>query len=222
MSSRDERKGELYIVSAPSGAGKTTLIQTMMEGGDCRLENVSFSVSHTTRPPRQGEVQGRDYHFVSRETFDRMVGEGCFLEWAEVHDHRYGTSSAEVLPRLESGIDVVLDIDVQGAERILTLASDEIAMERRHGIFVMPPGYEELKQRLEQRNLDEPDEIRRRLRVAHKEVQCYQQYEYVIINRNVSCASRVLASIILEKRHRQRRMHDCIAVVLEDFSRVRD
>lgn len=218
--SGSSRLGELFIVSAPSGAGKTTLIQGMMADGDPKLDNVDFSVSHTTRPPRAGEVDGRDYHFVSTEAFQEMIDEGLFLEWAKVHDHYYGTSSQEVLPRLAAGLDVVLDIDVQGAERILSLDSDEIPADRRHGIFVMPPGFEELRRRLERRNLDEPDEIQRRLRVALGEVQRYQQYEYVIINRSASRASKVLASIILEKRHRQERMRDHIACVLEDFSRI--
>ena len=218
--SGNQRQGELFIVSAPSGAGKTTLIQGMMADGDTELDNVYFSVSHTTRPPRAGEVDERDYRFVSTERFQGMIDDGLFLEWARVHDHYYGTSLKEVLPRLAAGMDVVLDIDVQGAERILALDSDEIPADCRHGIFVMPPGFEELRRRLERRNLDEPDEIQRRLWVALGEVQRYQQYEYVIINRSASRASKVLASIILEKRHRQERMRDHIACVLEDFSRI--
>ena len=218
MSSR--RRGELFIVSAPSGAGKTTLIQAMLNGGGVDLETIAFSVSHTTREPRPGEVQDRDYHFVTADAFEQMVEEGRFLEWARVHDHHYGTSYDEVLSRLEEGVDVILDIDVQGAERILNLDSDEIPAAERHGIFVMPPSYDELRRRLERRGLNESDEIRRRMRVALEEVQRYQQYEYVIINDSVTSASRVLASIILAKRHRRRRMRDSLAGVLADFSRA--
>ncbi len=215
-----DARGELFIVSAPSGAGKTTLIKQMMEAESVDHETIKFSVSHTTRKPRLGEVQDHDYHFVDAETFQEMVKEGRFLEWAQVHDHHYGTSYDEVLSRLSRGVDVVLDIDVQGAEILLNLESDEIPKERRHGIFVMPPSYDELRRRLELRGLNESDDIDRRMRVALREVQCCQQYEYVIVNDSVSSASRVLASIILAKRHRRQRMRDSLAEVLADFSRA--
>lgn len=222
MSSRDSPPGELFIVSAPSGAGKTTLIRAMMNDSQAGVADLAFSVSHTTRPPRGSEVAGQDYHFVDVDVFERMIEEERFLEWAKVHSHYYGTSLDEVLPRLARGIDVVLDIDVQGAEKIRQLAGAKIPRQHRHSILVLPPGYEELRQRLVKRNLDEPEEIRRRLLVALEEVQRYQQYEYVIINDDVGRASRVLAAIILEKRHRQERMHDRIAAVLKDFGAFRD
>ena len=216
----NDSRGELFIVSAPSGAGKTTLIQTMMKAGSVDLETIAFSVSHTTRRPRPGEVQDRDYHFTTPAAFQEMVEEGRFLEWAPVHDHHYGTSADEVVPRLARGVDVVLDIDVQGAEILLNLESDEIPEERRHGIFVMPPSYDELRRRLEERGQNESDEIQRRMRVALREVQRFEQYEYVIINDCVDSASRVLASIILSKRHRRRRMRDRLTGVLEDFAQA--
>ena len=111
--------GELFILSAPSGAGKTTLIQSLVAGGFADLGGLAFSVSHSTRKPRQGEIDGRDYHFVDRAAFEAMIEADAFLEWAKVHDNYYGTSRDEVFPRLERGIDVLLDIDVQGAEQVM-------------------------------------------------------------------------------------------------------
>ena len=133
MSSR----GELFILSGPSGSGKTSLIRGLLESGG--LDRIAFSVSHTTRAPRTGERDGGDYHFVSSETFDRMVTGDRFLEWARVHDHQYGTSLDEVMPRLAAGIDVLLDIDVQGAQQVLSNRKSGLEPAEVHGIFVLPP-----------------------------------------------------------------------------------
>jgi len=222
MSSEDGPRGHLFIVSAPSGAGKTTLIRAMMESERPKVEGLVFSVSHTTRAPRSGESDGREYHFVSDGAFAEMVEGGRFLEWARVHGHCYGTSLDEVLPHLEAGRDVVVDIDVQGAHQILESASSEIPRRRVHGIFIMPPGFDELRRRLEARNLDAPEVIRRRLREAGSEVERCQEYDYVIVNRDVERASCVLASIILDKQHRRERMRERIASVLDDFRRGHD
>lgn len=208
-------RGELFILSGPSGSGKTSLIRRLLGSGE--LDRLAFSVSHTTRAPRAGEVDGHDYHFVSRGVFDEMVAAGRFLEWARVHDHQYGTSLDEVLPRLAAGVDVLLDIDVQGARLVLDDRKSGLAPGDVHGIFVLPPTYDELKKRLLARNLDREEVIGRRLTVALQEIQSFANYEYVIINRDIGTASRVLASIILEKRHRQNRMRDQVAVVLEGF-----
>ncbi len=149
-------------------------------------------MSHTTRAPRAGEVDGGDYHFVSRDAFDQMVEAGRFLEWARVHDHQYGTSLDEVMPRLADGIDVLLDIDVQGARLVLDNRKSGLAPGDVHGIFVLPPTYGELKKRLLARNLDREEVIDRRLTVALQEIQSFANYEYVIINhdhqRGESCA----------------------------------
>jgi guanylate kinase len=212
-------RGELFILSGPSGSGKTSLIRRLLESGE--LDRLAFSVSHTTRAPRSGEIDGGDYHFVSADTFERMSAEGRFLESARVHDHRYGTSVDEVLPRLANGIDVLLDIDVQGAAQLLDERRSGLERREVHGIFVLPPTYDELRRRLLQRNLDAEQAIGRRLTVALQEIESFVNYEYVIINRDVDTARRVLASIILEKRHRQDRMRDQVAVVLEGFQRVR-
>jgi len=212
-------RGELFILSGPSGSGKTSLIRRLLASRE--LERVVFSVSHTTRTPRAGEVAGGDYHFVTHQAFEAMVEAGRFLEWARVHDQLYGTSVDEVVPRLEEGTDVLLDIDVQGAAQLLENRSAGLAREGVHGIFVLPPTYEELQRRLFRRNLDEQEVIGRRLTVALQEIQAFVKYEYVIINRDIDTASRVLASIILEKRHRQHRMRDQVAAVLEGFHPTR-
>jgi guanylate kinase len=203
--------GELFILSAPSGAGKTTLIQTLVAGGFADLGGLAFSVSHTTRKPRQGEADGRDYHFVDRAAFEAMVEADAFLERAKVHDNFYGTSRGEVFPRLEKGIDVLLDIDVQGAEQVMARCP------QAHGIFVLPPSYEDLERRLRRRALDDDQTIARRLAVSLEEIKRYERYHYVIINDDARRASEVLAAIILEKRHRRERMQPRVQEILRDF-----
>ena len=203
--------GELFILSAPSGAGKTTLIRHLLGGGLAGAGDLAFSVSHTTRRPREGEVEGRDYHFVDLAAFQRLAADGAFLEWAEVHGHCYGTSRDEVFPRLEQGADVVLDIDVQGAEQVLE------RYPQAHGIFILPPSYEDLERRLAKRGLDDPEAIRRRLQISLWEIERYDRYRYVIINDDARRASEALAAIILEKRHRQERMRGRIQQVLTSF-----
>jgi len=206
------RRGELFILSAPSGTGKTTLIHSMLAGGVGELgDEVAFSVSHTTRRPREGEVDGRDYHFVDRSTFQQMLTRDEFLEWAEVHRYYYGTAKREVFPRLERGVDVLMDIDVQGAERVLAKYPEA------HGIFIMPPSYEDLQQRLHRRGLDDEEEIARRLAVSLWEIRRYHQYRYVIINDDAQRASEILAAIILEKRHRLEPMEARVREILGDF-----
>ena len=203
--------GELFILSAPSGAGKTTLIQNLMAGGLNGFGGLAFSVSYTTREPRDGEKDGRDYHFVDHATFQSMIAAGAFLEWAQVHDNYYGTSRDEVFPRLEEGVDVVLDIDVQGAEKVLA------GHPEAHGIFVMPPSYEDLEARLRHRGKDDDETIARRLAVSFREMKRYDRYHYVIINDDARRASEVLVAIILAKRHRRERMQTRVQEILRDF-----
>jgi len=203
--------GELFILSAPSGAGKTTLIQNLTTGRFSDIGGLAFSVSHTTRQPRQGEADGRDYHFVDHATFLGMIEGDAFLEWAKVHDNYYGTSRDEVFPRLEQGTDVLLDIDVQGAEQVVARCPDA------HSVFVLPPGYEALEQRLRARALDDDSTIAKRLGVSLGEVRRYESYRYVIINDDARRASEALAAIILEKRARRERMQSRIQEILRDF-----
>jgi len=186
----------------------------MLQGGLGELgEGVAFSVSHTTRAAREGEQDGRDYHFVAAATFRDMLTRDEFLEWAEVHNHYYGTSKREVFPRLEEGVDVLMDIDVQGAERVLAKHPDA------HGIFIMPPSYEDLQERLLRRGLDDEGEIARRLAVSLWEIRRYHHYQYVIVNDDAERASEMLAAIILEKRYRLGPMRERAVEILADFER---
>lgn len=204
-------RGELFILSAPSGTGKTTLIRSLLDGGSRPVGNLCFSVSHTTRPPRREEIDGEHYHFVSRERFERMIDDGAFLEWAEVHGNLYGTARDEVLPRLEAGLDVLLDIDVQGAERMLAQHAGSVS------VFVLPPSYAVLRERLHGRGLDDEEEIDRRLAASLSEIKRYERYGYVIINRDAEQASRMLASIVLARRQRVERQREGVESIVRSF-----
>jgi guanylate kinase len=206
-------RGELFLLSAPSGAGKTTLIRNVMEALAARGEPaLEFSVSHTTRRPRTGEIDGRDYHFVSVEEFQRMIAEDLFLEWAEVHGNYYGTSSTAVEPWLGRGIDVLVDLDVQGAERLMHRFPEA------HSVFVLPPSYADLVERLHGRRLDGAAEIAGRLAVSLWEIKRYDRYQYVIINDNAERASHALEAIVVEKRQRRQRVQRRIDAILDDFT----
>ena len=205
-------RGELFVLSAPSGTGKTTLIRKMQSEYLSRFGNLQFAVSHTNRPARRGEKDGEDYYFVDDETFKRMIDEGRFLEWAEVHRQLKGTSAEAVLPYLEAGQDVLLDVDVQGALRLME------SHPQAHTIFILPPGPADLERRLRGRGLDDSAQIERRLSVSRSEIECYERYQYVIINEDLDCASQALAAIILDKRHRLERMNERIREVLSDFA----
>jgi guanylate kinase len=182
-----------------------------MRGEAGNVPDLVFSVSHTTRAPRRGEVDGQDYHFVDRDTFQRMIDGGRFYEFAEYNDNYYGTSCDEVLPRLERGVDVILDIDVQGAERVLQRHPEAI------GIFVMPPSFEVLRDRLVGRDLDGPEAVRHRLAVSLREIERYRLYHFVIINDDAARASQALAAILLARRHRRERMEERAGAILESF-----
>lgn len=184
------RPGVVFIVSAPSGAGKTTLTREVLG----IYPEMSLSVSCTTRSPREGETPGRDYHFVPESTFKRMLRAGDFAEWAEVHGSLYGTPRRVLERQLRGGQDVLLDIDVQGARQI-----------RQHfvgavSIFVLPPSLDELRRRLAGRGTDARKTIQQRWRNARHEIQEIQGYDYFIVNRNVNDAVKQLAAIIAAER----------------------
>ncbi len=187
--------GELFVVSAPSGAGKSTLCRLVCQN----VRGVVYSVSHTTRPARVGEVHGLDYFFLDDQSFQEMVDRGEFLEWAWVHKHRYGTARAWLTERLEEGLDVILDVDVQGAEQIR--ASDLPA----HFIFVLPPSEEVLRRRLRARGTETSEEIERRLSWARGELRQWERFEFIILNDELADAARDLESVIMAQRCRVER-----------------
>ena len=196
MSSKDaivkRRQGILFVVSAPSGAGKTSLCQELVS----QLPDMRYSVSCTTRKPRPVEIADRHYHFVDEAAFRDMIKEGAFLEWAEVYGHLYGTPRAPIKEWISQGIDVLLDIDTQGALQIRRLEPDAVS------IYILPPSLEVLRRRLEDRKGDAPDEIARRLKKARDEVKHYRDYIYVIINDDFKFAVRQLEAIVLAERSR--------------------
>lgn len=209
-SNRIDPLGSLFIVSAPSGTGKNTLIkQVLEEFGDSG--DLEYSVSYTTREPREGELDGVNYHFVDERLFKEMIDGGAFLEWAEYNGNYYGTAAAEVDPRREAGIDVILEIEVRGTEKLLERCPDG------HAILLLPPTYTALRNRIVKRGLDKPEAIAQRLAVAKWEIECYGLYHYVIINDDLKRASQALAAIILEKRHSVARQERRIQRVLEGF-----
>lgn len=188
-------KGSLFIVSAPSGAGKTSLVRALME----RMQGLAFSISHTTRPMRPGEEDGRDYHFVTVETFEAMVGAGEFLEHARVFDNYYGTSLAAVQAQLARGEDVFLDIDWQGARQVRE------QLPEAYGVFILPPSRAALESRLQGRGQDGPEVIARRMRDAVSEAAHYDEYDYLIMNDDFDTALDELGAIVTSARLRRPR-----------------
>jgi len=198
MSSNFHPDGTLFIVSGPSGAGKTTLINRVRKQVEPLGISLYFSVSHTTRAPRAGEEHGKNYYYVSESAFTAMVHRGEFLEHAHVHAHEYGTSKLEVLGRLQKGQDVILDIDYQGAKQI---ANDPELEPRSLNIFIFPPSLEILEQRLRQRGLNSEEEIELRLHKAIDEIDEGKGfYAYIIINDNLDVATECLKSAIVAKK----------------------
>lgn len=187
-----QRKGILFIVSAPSGAGKTTLCREVLD----IFPGLRHSVSFTTRAPRNGEVHGRDYFFVSKEEFERMVQNGEFAEWAEVHGNFYGTALSTLAESREKGIDLILDIDCQGASQ---LKERQVA---GVNIFILPPTYAELRRRLEERDSDKPEVIETRMNNAVAEIGQARNYDYIIVNDRFPKAVEELRSIIIAEHQR--------------------
>jgi guanylate kinase len=190
------RRGLLFIVSAPSGAGKTTLVERLVE----QTPFLRMSRSYTSRAARSGETDGVDYNFVSRERFEAMIGAGEFLEWASLYGHLYGTCAADTERMLAGGQDVVLVIDVQGARKVRATGL------RTSTVFVMPPSFAILERRLRGRSRDAEPEIQRRLQVARDEVAAYAEYDFVVVNDEVTAAVDRLRSIVIAERARLQRM----------------
>lgn len=213
MSSNFHSDGTLFIVSGPSGAGKTTLIQRVRQHLSALGIELYFSVSHTTRRPRTGETPGVSYHYVEAGEFQSMVERGEFLEHAHVHAHRYGTSRAEVMGRLRNGLDVILDIDYQGAKQI---NQDPELKPRSLSVFIFPPSLETLKVRLRDRGLNTDDEIHLRLRKAIDEIDEGKDfYDYIIINDNLEVAAECLKAAIIARKLQTKTALDAIATMAE-------
>lgn len=202
--------GTLYIVSAPSGAGKTTLVTALVE----QIDTLKVSVSHTTRAMRPGEVDGLNYHFTSREQFLKQVGEGDFLEHAEVFGNLYGTSQSTVEQTLADGHDLILEIDWQGAQQVRR------ALPHARSIFILPPSREALQQRLSNRGQDADDVIAARMALATTEMSHYVEYDYIVINDDFQIALNELKSVLTGNRltlaRQQAVYHQLFADLLSD------
>jgi guanylate kinase len=204
-------QGDLFIVSSPSGAGKTTLIRRVLEDAGFR-GTLHFSVSHTTRRPRTGERDGVEYYFVSEQGFRSLEARDGFLEWAVVHGNLYGTSRAEVEPRLAAGIDVLLDIDVQGARQVRSRVPEAIK------IFVFPPSKGVLERRLRTRASDTPDVVARRLEAAVAEMREGGDYDYAIINEDLEVSVDEFRSIVVARRAGRHRRRERLDAILKTFT----
>jgi guanylate kinase len=202
-----QRRGVLFVVSAPSGAGKTTLCREARH----LLPDLAYSVSYTTRPPRPGEIAGTDFHFVSEATFAKLREQGEFAEWASVHGNLYGTRASVLETALGDGRDVLLDIDTQGAAQLRRRYQEAVL------VFIMAPSMAELEQRLRERRSDAAGEITRRLNRAREEVTMWRQYDYLIVNRDVKDAVEQLTAIIVAERSRTNRL----ALTLPDVTLTR-
>ena len=197
----------LIVVSSPSGGGKGTLIDRVLK----TVPGVSYSVSYTTRAPRGTEQDGHEYFFVATGAFEEMIGRGEFLEWANVYGYLYGTSRAQVERELAAGHDIILEIDVQGAASIRKKIDDAIS------IFIMPPSFELLRQRLVTRGTDSPADLERRLRGAPAEVEQHKSFQYVILNDDINRASQQLAAVVYAERARRERQELRLRDSLADF-----
>ncbi len=199
-----KRRGVLFVLSSPSGAGKSTIARKLLAAED----DLSMSVSATTRGPRPGEVDGKDYHFVDLEEFRRMVSDHEFLEWAHVFDNRYGTPRAPVEAMLSAGKDVLFDIDWQGAQQLFQIAGGDVVR-----VFILPPSMAELRQRLVSRNTDSVEVIDRRMARAAAEVSHWDGYDYVLVNDDAEDCFRKVQNILAAERLRRSRQTGLIGFI---------
>jgi guanylate kinase len=200
-------RGTLFVVSSPSGGGKGTIIRHVLDV----VSNLSYSVSFTTRAPRNNELNGREYFFINRQVFEEMVAAGEFLEWACVHGNFYGTAKRQVTEETGAGTDIVLEVDVQGAASVRELPLDSVS------VFILPPSFEVLRERLITRGTDSPEELEVRLRNAPNELRQYSAFDYVIINDEVERAAGQLAAIIHAERARCSRQEKLVQEVIKQF-----
>lgn len=205
-----QRKGWLFVVSAPSGAGKTTLCKQLV----ATVPGIRHSVSYTTRKPRPGETHGKEYFFVEEPLFQEMIQRNEFAEWAPVYGHFYGTPRSALTVMMDQGLDVLLEIDTQGATQIKKRFEDAVY------IYILPPSLETLRTRLEKRGGDAPEEIQRRLNKAREEVWSYRHYDYIVRNDDMKQALQDLEAIILAERIKTKRLN--IGWLEENFIRDKD
>jgi guanylate kinase len=197
----------VFVLSAPSGTGKSTLARQLVK----QVADLTFSVSFTTRKPRPGEVDGKDYFFVDDATFDAMVAEDGFVEWVRVYERRYGTGKAWIQERLESGMDILLDIESQGARMVHKTIPDAVT------VFLLPPSSAELSARLRGRGDESEEQVRIRLDYARHELAQFEGYDYLVLNDTVEQAYRRLESIIVATRCRRERMGSTAQQILDSF-----
>jgi guanylate kinase len=202
-----DRRGLLFVVSAPSGTGKTTVVERLVQ----RVPDLAMSRSYTSRPAREGETDGVDYNFITRVRFQAMIDGDAFLEWADVFGNFYGTCAADAERALAGGRDLVLVIDVQGARQVRARCTDTV------GVFVLPPTFAVLEQRLRGRSLDTGEAMQRRLLTARAEVAAFTEYDYVVVNDELEpCVDR-LRAIVLAERARLRSMRSGAEQIVETF-----
>ena len=195
--SSTDRRGILFIISAPSGTGKTTLCKQLTTN----LPGLWHSISYTTRKPRSGEEHGRDYYFIKEQTFQEMIARNDFVEWAHVYGHLYGTPWKSLTEKIDQGVDVLLEIDVQGAMQVKKRFEDSVS------IFILPPSMTVLRSRLQTRASDTPEEIQRRLNKVKEEVWSYREYAYIVQNEDLGRSLRDLESIFWSERLKTKRLN---------------
>ncbi len=210
MSSEEPRRGLLFVISAPSGTGKTTIVERLVQV----VSDLSLSRSYTSRQMRVGEQDGVDYNFITRARFEAMAGQGAFLEWADVFGNFYGTGAADTEALLAAGHDVVLVIDVQGARQVRQCSGCDTI-----GVFVLPPSFAVLEQRLRGRSKDPEEAIRRRLATAREEISAVGEYDYVVVNDALDACVDRLRAIVLAERARPRAMAADVSRIVNSFEK---
>ncbi|OQY44107.1 MAG: guanylate kinase [Desulfobacteraceae bacterium 4572_87] len=199
--------GQIFVFSAPSGTGKSTIAEALME----RFDRLAYSISHTSRPPRGAEQDGIGYHFVTESDFREMIQKNAFLEWAQVHDHLYGTAFDAVKAQMSAGSDILMDVDVQGGRSVKKQFPESVL------IFLLPPSLEILRKRLTDRGTDDPAAIKKRMEKASEEIKHCSWYDYIIINDDLEKAVFEAESIIVSARCKKSRRIDWVAAHFADF-----